>query len=371
MRRFWLLSLLFLGVCLCACRESDGVAEPTNIYIAPNTPTPQATARRPELADGWTKIEPGGETRCAHDTPYAFWVRPGTVNKLLVYFQGGGGCWSAETCRASSTFYDPSVTEQDNPQYSEQGMFDLDNRENPFRDYYMVFAPSCTADIYMGTVERTYQPAAGEAFTIHHKGSLNGQAAVQWAFEQFSGPESVFVAGCSAGSIGSAMFAPYLMSEYPEARVTQLGDSLGFLFSEPTDVEGFYGASSGFAPAIASLPGIDAAAFTMADYYTAVAGYYPQYTFAQFNWNLDAVQIMFYTAGGRDAANFVPALSGAIEAIHEGAPNFRSYTAAGSNHCITPRDAFYSEEVNGVRFVDWVNDLANGVDVPTITETEE
>jgi hypothetical protein len=370
MKRTLLLTLLLLAFCLVACGEGggDGTAAPTNIYIAPNTPTPQSAVRLPELAEGWTKIEPGGETRCAHDTAYAFWVRPGTVNKLLVYFQGGGGCWSAETCRAGSEFYDDAVTERDNPQYMREGMFDLDNPENPFRDYYMVFAPSCTADIFMGTVERTYQPDQGEAFTIHHKGSLNGQAAVQWAFEQFSGPESVFVAGCSAGSIGSAMFAPYLIAQYPQSQVTQLGDSLGFLFSQPRDVERYYGASSGFAREIASLPGIDETAFTMADYYTAVAGYYPDNVFAQFNWKLDGVQEMFYTAGGGDPDNFAGALSGAIAAIHEGAPNFRSYTAEGSNHCITPRDAFYSEEVNGVRFVDWITELASGLDVPTIEE---
>src|SRR5688572_25884181 len=51
----------------------------------------------------WHKIEPGGETSCAHATPYAYWVRIGSRNDLLVYFQGGGGCWNADTCRDTQT----------------------------------------------------------------------------------------------------------------------------------------------------------------------------------------------------------------------------------------------------------------------------
>lgn len=356
--------LLLLGAV--ACRDgSNRPATPTT------TTNNLAAVGLPELEPGWTKIEPGGETRCAHDTTYAFWVRPGTVNKLMVYFQGGGGCWDAETCRMGSDFYDPSVTERDNPQYLGEGLFNMDNAENPFRDYYMVFAPSCTADIYMGTVERTYQPENGRPFTIQHKGGINGQAAVQWVFDHFSGPESVFVIGCSAGSIGSAMFAPYLMEHYPQAQVSQLGDSLGFLFSQPTDVEAYYGASAVFPDWIPALQALDPTTFTMADYYTAVASHYPQRIFSQFNWSLDGVQERFYTAGGGDPANYGGVIAAALDQIHAKTPNFRSYTALGSGHCITPSDFFYGEEVDGLRFRDWMADLANGEEVSNVREIEE
>src|SRR5688572_5624660 len=67
------------------------------------------------LPPGWSRIEPGGETTCAHDTPYAYWVRPGTRDDLLVYFQGGGGCWNADTCRDTGEefngFYDSRISE--------------------------------------------------------------------------------------------------------------------------------------------------------------------------------------------------------------------------------------------------------------------
>lgn len=330
------------------------------------TPTPELVEiLLPDLPEGWTKIEPGGETRCAHNTDYAFWVRPGTVNKLIVFFQGGGGCWSGATCAHGSQLYDASVTDQDDPT-GRAGIFDMDNLENPFRDYYWVFAPSCTGDIYMGTKEVTYTAADGGELVIHHKGALNGQAAVQWAFEHFSAPESIFVTGCSAGSIGSALFAPHLINHYPQTQVVQLGDSLGFLFDEPEDVDAYYGAYAGFPDWIPALNELAPADFTMARYYTAVANHYPDYLFSQFNTAADQVQFQFHVAGGEEAADFEGAIARAMDAIHADTPNFRSYIGEGTQHCILPRPDFYQRETNGVRFRDWVADLANGNDVPSI-----
>jgi len=40
----------------------------------------------------WTKISAGGKTRCVRGGPYAFWLRRGDPKKLLLFFQGGGGC---------------------------------------------------------------------------------------------------------------------------------------------------------------------------------------------------------------------------------------------------------------------------------------
>ncbi len=103
-----------------------------------------------DLSEGWTKVEPGGDTRCALDTDYAYWVKPGTVNKLLLYFEGGGGCWDAATCAANSSFYDPDVGEDEDPS-RRSGVFDLDNPANPFHDYHAVFIPSCTGDVHWAT----------------------------------------------------------------------------------------------------------------------------------------------------------------------------------------------------------------------------
>jgi hypothetical protein len=40
---------------------------------------------------GWMKALAGVKTRCARGGPYAFWLRKGDPERLLVFFQGGGG----------------------------------------------------------------------------------------------------------------------------------------------------------------------------------------------------------------------------------------------------------------------------------------
>lgn len=146
--------------------------------------TPPVNANLPKLSDlpqDWTKIEPAGDTRCAHNTPYAFWVRPGISNKVFVYFQGGGGCYSAETCGLSGSYKD-TVTDNDNPDYSAGGVFDLNNPENPFQDYTMVFVPYCTGDVHSGNRVETYVTNSGNTFDIYHRGYVNANTALDWIY---------------------------------------------------------------------------------------------------------------------------------------------------------------------------------------------
>src|SRR5687767_5392811 len=45
------------------------------------------------LPPGWSTLKPGGETLCAHGSAFQFFVRPGTVNRVLIEFSGTGACW--------------------------------------------------------------------------------------------------------------------------------------------------------------------------------------------------------------------------------------------------------------------------------------
>jgi hypothetical protein len=153
----------------------------------------------PDLGEGWTRVEPGGDTRCAHDTDYAYYVKPGTVNKLLLYFEGVGGCWDATSCGAGSSLYDPDVGSDEDPA-RRGGIFDLDNVANPFSDYYAVFMPSCNGDVYWGNTVQDYATDDGGTLTIYHRGFVNAAAALDWAYRNIAAPDSIFVTGCSAGS---------------------------------------------------------------------------------------------------------------------------------------------------------------------------
>ena len=83
--RWLLIVILVLGVALfgAACQGDEEEGDAT----ATEAPSPGATAespKTPDLAPGWTKIEPDGDAICSLGTPYAFYVHPGTVNRLAV-----------------------------------------------------------------------------------------------------------------------------------------------------------------------------------------------------------------------------------------------------------------------------------------------
>jgi hypothetical protein len=184
-------------------------------------------------------------------------------------------------------------------------------------------------------------------------------AAVRWAFRRVPDPRSVLVTGCSAGSVGSAALAPYVIRHYPRAQVTQLGDSLAFVFDGPVDLSDTraYASMPNWIPAVRALrPG----EHTMADYYVAIARRYPEATFAQFNYASDAVQREFYAAAGGDPDRFDADLRAALDEIRARAANFHSYLAPGVDHCVLPLASFYSLRHRGVSVRDWAERLAAG-----------
>ena len=57
-----------------------------------------------EMKDGWNTLTPGGETSCAVDADYRFFVRRAAPDRLLVFFEGGGACTNARNCDQAATF---------------------------------------------------------------------------------------------------------------------------------------------------------------------------------------------------------------------------------------------------------------------------
>ncbi|NOR19196.1 MAG: hypothetical protein GQ538_03810, partial [Xanthomonadales bacterium] len=183
------------------------------------------------LAPGWNIIEPGGDTVCSDGTPYKFFVRPGAADKLMVYFQGGGACWTGGTCDPDlePTYY-VNLEKADPDGYG--GIFRFENPDNPVKDHSVVYAPYCTADVHIGDAVTSYEAPeveqhAAHPFEIQHKGFVNADAVLDWTYANFPNPATIFVAGSSAGSIPSPYYAMRIAEQYPAARISQLGDASG------------------------------------------------------------------------------------------------------------------------------------------------
>jgi dienelactone hydrolase len=303
------------------------------------------------VGGNWTKISPGGKTRCARGGPYAFWLRRGDPKKVMIFFQGGGGCFDRRTCAIGSTWFDDRVDASDDPGFN-GGILDLDNAQNPFRDWSIAYLPSCTGDVHSGTRVVRYG-----RIRVHQVGYVNARAALARTYREFPDASVVFITGCSAGSVGSAFHADGIIRHYRRTRITQLGDSLAFVFHRPISLAA-WGTNSVFPPFFR----IGNRRWTMAEFITRLAKAHPNVTFARFNHATDAVQERFYWAVGGNPSGFEPRLRAAERTLKR-QKNYRSYLACGSNHCALPTPEFYSLRVGGVSLRDWVADLARGRDV--------
>jgi hypothetical protein len=313
----------------------------------------------------WQTITPGEPTVCADGSPFRFFVYPGDPAKLLVEFEGGGACWDDASCGVD--IYSRRV--QADPGQAEQrgqlvGIYDRRNSENPFRDWTHVYIPYCTGDLHWGSIDKTYSGSAGP-FVVPHRGAINATAALSWASENVPAPRQVFVTGCSAGGYGSIFWAPHIFNRYPGAAGVQLADSAagvvppGF-FTLPLANWNVAAAWPNFIPSL-DLGRIDPAQVTLAQVYNAVAGHYPLASFAQFNRTADSNQIFFYILTKGSIATqdeWASQMQASVAALQASNANFFGYTAAGADHCVINSAALYTTQVNGVRLVDWIRQLA-------------
>jgi glyoxylase-like metal-dependent hydrolase (beta-lactamase superfamily II) len=337
--------------------------------------TPSATSAEVQtpgiasLSAGWHEFSPGGETRCSDGTPYKFYARPGAVEDLLIYMQGGGACWFRENCDpAMEPTYKINLA---NDQPGAFGIFNFDNPDNPFADYSVVIAPYCTADTHLGASDTVYPPVEDgqEPLTIYHRGRANMQAVLDWTFDNVPDPERVFVTGSSAGSIPSPFYAALVADHYPNAKVAQLGDGAGG-YRRAANNDARPDRQWGTFNYINSEPGFETMSRETFNYerlYIAAAKAHPEILFAEFDNAEDAVQKRFLALSGQTDVKLQQALEANHGDIQAEVINFRAYIAGGAGHTILGRPDFYTAAANGTAVRDWVAGLASFADVTDVT----
>ncbi|MGH0037147.1 MAG: pectin acetylesterase-family hydrolase [Myxococcota bacterium] len=367
--------------------------------------TVTAASVSPSVTDGWEMITPEasvdyeGQTllpTCWDGEPWSFFVHRGSVNKLVMYYQGGGACWSAATCGGIPGIAGPtfkrSVGAGDNPANFSSGFADLSNPDNPFKDWNIVFVPYCTGDIHWGDAVVDYEIDLGDpeprVTTMRHKGFVNAQVAEKFAREHFVHPEQVFVTGSSAGAYGAIVNSLYLQERaYPSADFAVVGDAGNGVITQDFLEEDLanWGIQANLPP---WMPGLDVplAELTAADLYIESAKTYPQNRFATYTTAFDGgnggqtgfLQVMNNKNNALDWIRWwdsscewneeMTALNARarMETLVE--DNFRSYVGTGSAHTMWGRDKVYTDTTSGVPTVrDWLaamlDDTEDWVDV--------
>lgn len=171
------------------------------------------------VGNGWTKhtfdpkfgaAGPEGPV-CIAGTGYSVFTRKGKKGKLLIFEQGGGACWQDfYNCNVLAEAQEPPA------QGPLPGIFDSDSGDNPFADYSILYMPYCDGSVFTGDND-VFDPAFGaeigvpEAVFRFHRGLRNQSAGMDLARKMFPKAKRITVAGSSAGGVGAAGFAPFLV----------------------------------------------------------------------------------------------------------------------------------------------------------------
>ena len=362
----------------------DGVTTDviTNTIISPNVDDTQFTTISPVEYPNPPVEYAGQELHpiCSFGTPYHYFVKKGTVNKVVMYYQGGGACWSYNTCISLGTFdKDVNPAGSDNPNNTTTGFGDLTNPNNSIKDWTIVFVSYCTGDVHFGD-HRPFYPGM-DGTTVRHLGWHNARTAEKWAREHFVAPDEVLVTGSSAGAYGAFFNAPLHLEVWPSAQFSVLGDAgNGIITSNFLTTPG-YGFQQwnfeahlptnipGIAESISQGTGIPA--FTK-----AVADYYPDARWAHYTSSYDGGtggQTGFYNVmqNPNDVIQWLNwwdescawndvMVSQATTTAAQVPNNYRYYIGTGSRHTMYGSNKVYTDTTGNVpTIVDWVSAMIN------------
>lgn len=344
------------------------------------------TTTAPDYPAAFQTITPGNtvvygkETlspKCVDGDPYIYFARKGTSNNVLMYYQGGGACWSKDSCFTIGTC-DRISDAGDSPDLVGTGFGDYNNPANPFYDWSVVFVSYCTCDVHWGENNETYAPGQ----TANHRGRVNAAVAEKFAREHFVDPDRVFSTGSSAGSYGAIMNSYYLMKDvWPNADHSVLGDAgIGVITQNwLDDYIANWGVAENFPE---DVPGVALPVenLSIVDLVAGLAERFPNARFANYDSSYDGgggsqcnfFQVMRWPSPPieniaakwgnwwESACEWNACMREFKEEIGTRQSNYKGFTGAGTRHTIFGSDKVYTETKSttaggtGVTFVDWV-----------------
>ncbi len=217
------LMLGLASVALAACGSSS-------------TPPPEAGPDSPIVAPAgeWTWVPVRGTT-CGDGSGAGVGVnlQPGSTD-LLVYMEGGGACWDANTCFTLGTAvqiatpYTARNFSIDVTMLEATGLFSRTDPASPFAGASFVYVPYCTGDVHAGTNVQAYD-VGGQTKTVHHLGAYNARAIVDTLQATFPSLSHIWLTGSSAGGYGATLNQSRYVAAWPDASVEVLQDSAPFL----------------------------------------------------------------------------------------------------------------------------------------------
>jgi hypothetical protein len=301
--------------------------------------------------------------------------------KFAIYLEGGGACFNDASCKLL-TFDLPSYV-------LGQGIFNFTRTDNPIGDWNIFYVPYCTGDVQAGSNPTGYPgPLTGPQ---DYAGYTNLELYLSRILATVPDATDELLTGSSAGGFGTGLDAALVARNAPAAveRFTMIDDSGPPMSSQyivpclQDTLRTVWGLDQTFLKTCgAACPTPDDYVFDWMQYLLdtyAKGPFAPKFMGGLISWAGDAIISTFYGFGANDCTVTAPVpLTGAV--FEAGLLGFRTqvqsqtnlfgtYFASGTSHTFLLQDSsglvqgvgllggLYDTTVDGVRLVDWMNDL--------------
>lgn len=164
-----------------------------------------------------------------------YYAASNTSSKWVVFFEGGGACYTYADCAAraktvlgSSKSWPSTFTQNDN-------LLSSDAAVNPdYFDAHRVYVPYCTGDAHSGTRDGPLN----STWPFHFSGHLNVGVIVRTLMTahatSLGAADTLLVSGSSAGGIGAFLNADYIASLLPASVSVRAAPQGGWFYPPVT-----------------------------------------------------------------------------------------------------------------------------------------
>lgn len=324
----------------------DSPAPVTDAPVVTDAPITEPPTTEPAVI-AWETIDAPADCMCADGSPFSYHVREADPTKVMFFLEGGGACFTGAMCAPDSTTYKKVIDPA--PGEGATGIFDFDNPDNPFADYSFVYVPYCTGDVHSGNTTKDY----GDGVVVQHKGFINASTAMATLIERFPAATEIVVAGSSAGAFTTPLFAGVVADELTAAKVSVIADSGGAIPDAIAAVTSNWGTIDSL-PDWPEFVGVTPAMITPAYSFIKTAEHNPSIRFLRHDFAYDNVLSSFARMAGISPDGLVDVMRTGEASIEATGVPVAAWVSPGDAHTILGRADFYTEELNGVRFLDWL-----------------
>jgi len=359
---------IFLLVCAWGCSRDSlhlEAEEPDYLTVLQSTGLTKYMGIEPETmiqVGDWEVYHYGKNSPaiCLKGAEFVASLRRGDPKKVVLYLQGGGACWDYFSCYGL-----PMAQEVASGPPGEGGGFLItDNTTNPLRDWSVVYASYCDGSVWSGDNDVTYYkeedgvPIGEGKLTCHH-GLQNLSAALTLLKKNFPFPDKILVSGSSAGGYGTLIGSMATRLQYSYTPIHVINDSgpdivnpkYPFLTESAKKNWKF----EQFLPEGIECPKCEEQMIFIIGW---ILNHDPIIKYGLFSYYNDLViGTIFLGLKSEQYRELLVSITNELHAMHP--ETFKRFFIEGYSHTTFDLSTYYSAEVRGTHFNEWVDDLVN------------